>query len=210
MAGPSLVARASPAAATLLQTRKRAAHTIFLEDSESEDVTPPLKKRRDNVSASRKPHRSPDSPQRHPQNTFSRGGNNSVAKSIRSTAPFPPVVDLVEPVSHLAPENQNPRNNINGDSILRSGTIDVDKMAAASKEPTTRNAAIATNEIVARADATLSPTNDNSSKRVTTSNSVATSDMQKKKNIVWNRKHPLFSEVCRIASFFHTYAYNAP
>ena len=179
---------------------------MSLEDSESEDVTPILKKRRDNVSASRKTHRSPDSPQRHPQNILSKVGSSNTAKSRRPTAASPPVVDLVEPVLHTPNEHLTPENTYNngkGNLILRSGIIDVDNLPAASKESTTRNAASTTNGTVARADATISHTNNNTSKRATTSNSVATSDMQKRKSIAWNRKHPSSPKYATLHLFSH-------
>lgn len=62
--GPA--AHASPAAATPLQKCKVSATTIVLEDSESEDIMPTPKRRRDTVPASRKTHRSPASHRRHP------------------------------------------------------------------------------------------------------------------------------------------------
>lgn len=184
MAGPSHVALASPAAATNLHKRKHPASTIILEDSESEGVMPTLKKRRENVLASRKTNGSPESHEWHPYSKLSRGINSNMEKSRRLTAPLPPAVDMVEPVLHKSNEPLTP--GANEELMIRNRNINIDNLPTASKEPTTMNVATATNGFVARAFATVSPTNDNNSKGFTTSKSVAMSDLQKKKNIVWN------------------------
>ena len=197
--GPA--AHASPAAATLLQERKRSATTIVLEDSESEDIMPTPKRRRDTVPASQRIHRSPASHRRHFQNRFPRDRNSNVEKSGRLTPPLPPATALVEQVLRKSDEplvKGNPCNNANEDLVLRNGDIDVDSLPAVGKAPRPGTAA---RRIIAKANTTLSPTNDNISGHFVTSKNLATSTLQKRKNMVWKCKHLFSSEVCLIESY---------
>lgn len=180
------VAHASPPAATPLQERKRSATTIVLEDSESEDIMPTPKRRRDTVPESRRTHRSPASYRRHPQNIFSRDRNSNVEKFPRLTTPLPPATALVEPVLRKSDEplvTETPRNNANEDLFLRNGDIDVNSLPAVGKAPRPGTAA---RRIIAKANTTLPPTNDNISESFATSKNLATSALQKRKNMVWN------------------------
>ena len=188
MASPSLVAHASPAAASPLQKRKRSPTTIIIEDTESDDVMSTPKKRRGNagvptevapsakarnLSTSRigsggpdherhwtvpKAHRLPNSRQCSHQNTFSMTKISNVDKSRRLPDPLQPTISLARP----------PRLH-------------------ASSEP---------------ANSEFPRSNDNMSETFTTSRSSVVS---KKKNMVWNRECHFSSEValCRMISVIY-------
>lgn len=187
MARASLLTHASPAAATSLEKRKRPATTIIVDDSESEDVVPTPKKRRDNVSALRKTNILPDLHPRHVHNASSRDRRINVEKSRRLTAALPSAIYPVEPEMHVSNERLASgirRNNADEKLVHRNGGIHVGGLPGASRGPRLGNAATTING----ADATISPTNDNNSETSTTSRTLTMSAMQKQKNMVWNRK----------------------
>ena len=122
-------------------------------------------------------------------------------KSGRLTPPLPPATALVEQVLRKSDEplvTGNPCNNANEDLFLRDGDIDVDSLPAVGKAPRPGTAA---RRIIAKANTTLSPTNDNISEHFATSKNLATSTLQKRKNMVWNCKHLFSSEVYLIESY---------
>ena len=187
VAGTSSVVTALPTTATALQKRKRPAY-IMIDDSESEDVMPTLKKGRPSTSTSSPLyHRSSD-----PHRSRSRKAIDA-EKSRQPAASHSFAISRVEPIPPVSTEPLNPEVARNtGNMDLPCGNSDYDNQPATTKTSTRTPVATIAEDSVGRNHAAVSSSKNNISGRSTTSTTMTKSATQKNKNVVWNRTYKDF------------------